>query len=118
MNKRIYRITDITSATGHHKTTILRWEAQGKIPPARRDGRGWRFYMENEFQQILAFARNLGPQMSANLPPSTNAAPAHNPPPTKHFSPALVFALSASPFSSLLFSFFRRRRVLHRLPLK
>src|SRR3989344_3168965 len=38
---------------GLSKTTVLRWEKEGKIPLAHRDEMGWRYWSENEFQEIV-----------------------------------------------------------------
>ncbi|MBI2055318.1 MAG: MerR family transcriptional regulator, partial [Candidatus Sungbacteria bacterium] len=35
------------------KSTLLRWEAEGKIPPGRRDSRGWRYYMPEDFELVV-----------------------------------------------------------------
>ena len=38
---------------GLGKTTVLRWEKEGKIPEAHRDEMGWRYWTEEEFEQII-----------------------------------------------------------------
>ena len=48
-----YRLNDILKRIDRTKTTILRWEAQGLIPKAKRDSRGWRYYSEREVKEII-----------------------------------------------------------------
>ena len=43
--KRLYRLADLVKRLDRDKTTLLRWEAAGKIPRAKRDSRGWRGYL-------------------------------------------------------------------------
>ncbi|MDP3784803.1 MAG: MerR family transcriptional regulator, partial [bacterium] len=48
-----HNVNDIIKRIGRAKTTFLRWEKEGKIPPAHRDDKGWRYYTDQEYQQIL-----------------------------------------------------------------
>lgn len=52
-NQNTYKIKDLINALDRDKTTILRWEKQGFIPPAKRDSRGWRYYTDDDFQGIV-----------------------------------------------------------------
>lgn len=52
-NKKIYRLVDLARRLDRDKTTLLRWEAEGKIPKARRDTRGWRYYTPEDFTLIV-----------------------------------------------------------------
>lgn len=52
-NKNTYKIQDLVRALDRDKTTILRWEKQGYIPPAKRDSRGWRYYTDDDFRGIV-----------------------------------------------------------------
>ena len=52
-NKKIYRLVDLAKKLDRDKTTLLRWEALGKIPKARRDTRGWRYYTPDDFDLIV-----------------------------------------------------------------
>jgi predicted DNA-binding transcriptional regulator AlpA len=53
------RITDIAKATGLSKSTLIRYENEGKLPKARRDGRKWRFYTEADRENILSKLKKL-----------------------------------------------------------
>lgn len=56
---KILRITDIVKATGLSKSTLLRYEEEGKFPRAKRDGRKWRYYSEQERNRIVATLKKL-----------------------------------------------------------
>jgi len=58
MGKKL-RITDIVKATGLSKSTLIRYEAEGKLPRAKRDGRKWRYYTEHERDHIVTTLREL-----------------------------------------------------------
>ena len=49
---RIYRVADVAKRLDRTENTILLWEAAGKIPLARRDSRGWRFYTDIDVARI------------------------------------------------------------------
>jgi len=53
---KIYRLADLAVKLDRDKTTLIRWEAEGKIPLARRDSRGWRYYTEGDFNTIAGLA--------------------------------------------------------------
>lgn len=53
------RITDIAKAAGLSKSTLIRYENEGKLPKARRDGRKWRFYTEADRENILSKLKKL-----------------------------------------------------------
>lgn len=48
-----YRLKHILERIDRKKSTVLRWEAAGLIPEARRDSRGWRYYSEEEVNAIV-----------------------------------------------------------------
>jgi len=48
-----YRLNDILRKVDRNKTTLLRWEAEGIIPKAKRDSRGWRCYTEKDVKKIV-----------------------------------------------------------------
>lgn len=48
-------ITDVAGRLGVTTKTIIRWEKSGKVKPARRDWRGWRFYDKTEFKKLKEF---------------------------------------------------------------
>jgi DNA-binding transcriptional MerR regulator len=53
------RITDVAKATGLSKSTLIRYEEEGKLPKARRDGRNWRFYTVADRDVILTKLKKL-----------------------------------------------------------
>jgi len=53
------RITDLAKATGLSKSTLIRYEEDGKLPKARRDGRKWRFYSEADRDSILTKLKKM-----------------------------------------------------------
>ena len=53
------RITDVAKVTGLSKSTLIRYEDEGKLPKARRDGRKWRFYTESERDLIVSKLKKL-----------------------------------------------------------
>jgi hypothetical protein len=54
MQNRKYRLKDIEDKIDRDKTTLIRWETQGKIPEAKRDSRGWRYYNEKQVRDIVS----------------------------------------------------------------
>ena len=52
MNKK-YRLKDIEDKIDRDKTTLIRWEKDGLIPRAKRDSRGWRYYSQEQVQNIV-----------------------------------------------------------------
>ncbi|MDZ4285955.1 MAG: hypothetical protein U1A23_03445, partial [Candidatus Sungbacteria bacterium] len=48
-----YNVDDIVKKVGRSKTTVLRWEKEGKIPEATRDELGWRYWTQNDFESII-----------------------------------------------------------------
>jgi len=48
-----YYIKDILKKIDRNKTTLIRWEEMGLLPKANRDSRGWRYYTENEVEEIV-----------------------------------------------------------------
>ena len=57
----IYRLVDLSRRLDRDKNTLLRWEAEGRIPPARRDSRGWRYYTQEDLDGII---RLVGERLS------------------------------------------------------
>ena len=57
--RSIRQLQDIIRATGRSKTTILQWEARGKIPAARRDEHGWRYWTEEDYQKAVSVIHDL-----------------------------------------------------------
>ena len=48
-----YRLQDILREIDRNKTTLIRWEEEGLIPPAHRDSRGWRCYTKDQVEEII-----------------------------------------------------------------
>ncbi|MDP3785154.1 MAG: MerR family transcriptional regulator, partial [bacterium] len=55
--QKIYRLIDLVRRLDRNKNTLLRWEAEGKVPKARRDSRGWRYYTPEDFEFIVKLIR-------------------------------------------------------------
>jgi len=53
MSKKKYSLNDILKRIDRNKTTLIRWEEAGLIPKARRDIRGWRYYSQEEAENIV-----------------------------------------------------------------
>jgi molybdopterin-binding protein len=67
--------TDLTSTQvcqllGISTKTLYQWERSGKIPPARRDRRGWRVF---SLKQVDAIRRYLGPERLDCPPTATRS---------------------------------------------
>jgi predicted site-specific integrase-resolvase len=60
-----YRIKDIEKILDRDRNTILRWEREGKILPARKDSRGWRIYTDEDIQKIINYISNANPYYSS-----------------------------------------------------
>jgi len=53
---KVYKISELAKELDRTPLTIKKWEKSGLIPKARRDSRGWRYYTEedvNEIKRIL-----------------------------------------------------------------
>jgi len=55
MNGKRLTITEVANAVGVTPRTIMRWEKAGKIKRSKRDWRGWRFYHEEDVEEIRQF---------------------------------------------------------------
>ncbi|MBU1177045.1 MAG: MerR family transcriptional regulator [Patescibacteria group bacterium] len=53
-----YYIKDILKKIDRNKTTLIRWENLDLIPKAKKDSRGWRYYTENEVEEIVSLIKN------------------------------------------------------------
>ncbi len=49
----IYKTNEIAKLVGVSKNTLIRWEEEGLIPPAMRDGRGWRVWTKDALEKII-----------------------------------------------------------------
>ena len=54
-DEKIYRLIDLVKQLDRDKSTLIRWEAEGKIPKAKRDIRGWRYYTPEDFASVVRF---------------------------------------------------------------
>lgn len=55
MNNKRLTITEVAKEVGVTPRTIMRWEKAGKIKKSKRDWRGWRFYYEEDLDEIKKF---------------------------------------------------------------
>jgi ketol-acid reductoisomerase len=49
----IYKTNEIAKLVGVSKNTLIRWEEEWLIPPAMRDGRGWRVWTKDALEKII-----------------------------------------------------------------
>jgi len=47
-----HRVKDVEKLIDRDKTTLFRWEKEGKINPPIRDSRGWRLYTEADVEKM------------------------------------------------------------------
>jgi DNA-binding transcriptional MerR regulator len=48
----IYYVKDVSRIIDRDKSTIFRWEKEGKINFPRRDSRGWRIYSSYDIEKM------------------------------------------------------------------
>jgi DNA-binding transcriptional MerR regulator len=48
-------ITEAADLIGVTAKTIMRWEQAGKVQKAKRDWRGWRFYTQEDLENLKNF---------------------------------------------------------------
>lgn len=54
MSKKDYTLSEAAKLLGVHRDTIIYWEKNGLIPPARRNPRNnYRVYNDEEIRQII-----------------------------------------------------------------
>ncbi|MCH7828921.1 MerR family transcriptional regulator [Patescibacteria group bacterium] len=58
MSKERYYLNEILKRVDRNKTTLIRWEAVGLIPKAKRDSRGWRYYTEKEVLAVVKLIKD------------------------------------------------------------
>lgn len=58
MSGPYYKTNELARLLGISKNTLLRWEEEGLIPSAMRDGRGWRVWTKECFDKILELKRS------------------------------------------------------------
>lgn len=54
-----YRISEILKRIDRSKTTLLRMEKEGKIPKARKDSRGWRYYSMKDVEKNIDVIKSM-----------------------------------------------------------
>ncbi len=60
MNKKeIYYVKDVSRIIDRDKSTIFRWEKEGRINSPQRDSRGWRIYSEYDLEKMKRVVREL-----------------------------------------------------------
>ncbi len=52
-------ITDIAERIGVTPKTIIRWEKNLKVTPAKRDWRGWRVYDRTDLKRLRNFKETI-----------------------------------------------------------
>lgn len=57
----MYRVKDLEKLIDRDRNTILRWEREGKISPAQKDSRGWRFYSDEDVKKIIEYISKANP---------------------------------------------------------
>ncbi len=58
------RVKDVEKIIDRDKNTILRWEREGLIPHAQKDSRGWRFYTQEDIENLKNYIRGKNPSYS------------------------------------------------------
>jgi len=53
MAEKKFYLNEILKRVDRNKTTLIRWEEEGLIPRAKRDSRGWRYYSQDEIEQVV-----------------------------------------------------------------
>ena len=55
------RVKDLEKIVDRDRNTILRWEREGKIPPAQKDSRGWRVYTQEDIEKMRSLIAKSNP---------------------------------------------------------
>lgn len=59
MFTKIYRVKDVSKIIDRDKSTIFRWEKEGRVSPPKRDSRGWRIYTRRDIRKMKNVVREL-----------------------------------------------------------
>jgi len=89
LEEKKYNVADILKKLGVGKTTVLRWEKEGKIPLAKRDHMGWRYWDEKEFYEILAIKGGQFQEKTLLKPDNLDLSPDAPKVRSEQFLPAL-----------------------------
>jgi DNA-binding transcriptional MerR regulator len=54
-----YYVKDVSKIIDRDKSTIFRWEKEGKISSPRRDSRGWRIYSKYDVERMKRLVGEL-----------------------------------------------------------
>ncbi len=57
MAEKKFYLNEILKRVDRNKTTLIRWEEEGLIPRAKRDSRGWRYYSQDEIEQVVSLIK-------------------------------------------------------------
>lgn len=55
----IYYVKDVSKIIDRDKSTIFRWEKEGKISSPKRDSRGWRIYNKYDVEKMKRLVSEL-----------------------------------------------------------
>ena len=58
-SSKIYRVKDVERIIDRDKSTIFRWEKEGKINAPRRDSRGWRMYTSRDLEEMKKLIKRM-----------------------------------------------------------
>lgn len=56
---KTYYVKDVSKIIDRDKSTIFRWEKEGKITSPRRDSRGWRIYSQYDVERMKRLVSEL-----------------------------------------------------------
>lgn len=54
-----YYVKDVSRIIDRDKSTIFRWEKEGRINSPRRDSRGWRIYTKYDVEKMKRIVTEL-----------------------------------------------------------
>lgn len=57
--EKTYYVKDVSRIIDRDKSTIFRWEKEGKINSPRRDSRGWRVYNQYDVDKMKRLVSEL-----------------------------------------------------------
>ncbi|MBI2054524.1 MAG: hypothetical protein HYT39_00260, partial [Candidatus Sungbacteria bacterium] len=102
MESEHYQLVDIIKRTGRPKTTLLRWEREGKIPVGQRDVHGWRYYTRGEFEMIIQFAERMQKNIFTYIPRHTRMVAQDSAPKQKKIFNTVLARLGIRMFLTIL----------------
>lgn len=60
----VYYVKDVSRIIDRDKSTIFRWEKEGRINSPRRDSRGWRVYNKYDVEKMKRLAGEIAKMYS------------------------------------------------------